>query len=367
MASDHPLGQHVLGGFDGFSVTTEVRDLIFKKKILGFTLFKWNIESARQLCALCDELQSLARQVGYELILAVDQEGGRVARLPAPPFTKIPPMRQWGDLVLDSDDFSVIQDLGRLLAREVRWAGLNLDFAPVADIDLNPNSPVIGDRSFSADPWQVYQCAKYFLLGMMEEGVIGCLKHFPGHGATDHDSHLELPHDHRVLSELLDADIFPYGKLIVEGLAPSIMTAHVVYEAIDAGNPATLSEKILGGLLREQLGYDGVIFSDDLLMKAISDHHDLLDVMRRFYACGGDVVLVCKDAALNFDLIDRLEKSLFQGSEGNAVILENLKQSQRRLGRLESTHLSLKHSQTFSDEMFQKHRDFVGRFFPDFH
>lgn len=366
MPNDHPLGQHVLGGFDGCSVTDEVRDLILKKKILGFTLFNWNIESAAQLCALIDELKSLARQAGYRLILALDQEGGRVARLPVPPFTKIPPMRMWGDLVLETEDFSVIRELGRLVARELRLAGFNLDFAPVADVDLNPNNPVIGDRSFSSDPWHVYQCSKYFLQGMTEEGVMGCLKHFPGHGATDRDSHLELPHDSRPLDVLLAVDILPYGKLIVEGMAPSVMTAHVVYEAIDSKNPATFSHKILGGLLRGQLGYDGVVFSDDLLMKAISDHHDLLDVMLQFFDCGGDAVLVCKNATLNFELVERLEKALLQGSEANKKIFENLRQSQRRLAALKGSHLSLPTEPGDPAEIMENHREFVMRLFPGY-
>lgn len=361
--SDLALGQHVLGGFDGFSVTPEVRKLILEKKILGFTLFKWNIESFEQLRALTAELQSLAVQASYELVLAVDQEGGRVARLPVPPFTKIPPMRQWGDYLKDNDDFSILRELGAVLGREVRLAGFNLDFAPVADVDLNPKNPVIGDRAFSDEAWHVYQCARFFLQGLMEEGVMGCLKHFPGHGSTDLDSHLALPHDPRPLDKLLDCDLLPYGKLIVEGHAPSIMTAHVVYDAIDPQNPATLSEKIVSGLLREELGYDGVVFSDDLLMKAISDHHDLKDVMLKFFSIGGDVALVCRDAALNLDLLERLESTLTQTSDANEKILANLVHSKRRLATLKATHLPLVQPLAQTDDLFKRHAEFVASVF----
>lgn len=361
--SDHSVGQHLLGGFDGYSVTPDVCDLILKKKILGFTLFKWNIESPEQLVALTGELKSLANQAGYEIILGVDQEGGRVARLPVPPFTEIPPMREWGNKVKENGDFTVIQQLGALAAQEVRAAGFNLDFAPVVDVDLNPDNPVIGDRSFSNEAWHVYLCAKFFLKGLMSGGVIGCLKHFPGHGATDLDSHFALPHDPRSLNDLLDCDLLPYGKLIVEGCAPSIMTAHVVYDAIDPDNPATLSEKIVGGLLRDQLGYDGVVFSDDLLMKAIGDHHDILDVVLRFFEIGGDVVLVCRDAALNLELIERLEEAFSKPSNQIEKILKNRTQAQRRLQGLKLQHLSLPDDVENLDCLLARHHEFVKTVF----
>lgn len=298
------VGRHFLAGFDGYEVTSVVRDLILKQNILGFTLFSWNIESAEQLIALNEELQSLARQARYDLILAVDQEGGRVARLPEP-FTTIPPLRACAKLT-EAQLFL----LGQIVSEEVSLAGFDLDFAPVVDVDLNPKNPIIGDRSFSKDPEEVFRCAKNFIRGFEQNGVLTCLKHFPGHGATTEDSHEGLTKDCRPFSEIESIDLVPYKKLIQEKLAQTIMTAHVTYEAIDPKNPATLSEKIIKNILREDLQFNGVLFSDDFLMKAIRDHYDLTEAAKRFFEIGGDVVLICKEPERTLEILSRLQKEV---------------------------------------------------------
>jgi beta-N-acetylhexosaminidase len=230
-----------------------------KEKILGFTLFAHNIESAAQLIELNKELKSLAKQVGYDIVIAVDQEGGKVERLPSP-FSKIKPMRDWGDIFSQTGRVEPLYELGKILGSEVRAAGFNLDFAPVVDVDLHSANPIIGNRSFSSHPEVVYKLARQVIRGLLHEGMIPCLKHFPGHGATTKDSHLELPHDNRPADKIFRYDILPFKKLIEEDLAPTIMTAHVVYSELDKKNPATLSEKIIKEILREKLNYDGMVF-----------------------------------------------------------------------------------------------------------
>lgn len=356
----HAVGQHFLAGFDGFSVTDDVRELILKEKILGFTLFKWNIESAGQLKALNDELQSLAREAGYELILAVDQEGGRVQRLPEP-FTKIPAMRFWAEACAKCGTPEAVHELGRILGCEVRLAGFNLDFAPVVDIDTNAQNPIIGDRSFASDAATVTHHARELIRGLIREGVIPCLKHFPGHGATHKDSHLELPVDDRPWEELRALDVVPYLSLISENLAPAVMTAHVLYPKIDSHNPATLSRHIIGDFLRGELGYDGVVFSDDFLMKAIADNHDLTDAARTFFEIGGDVVLVCKRPELSLEMIQRLKSECAANNASN--LRENLRHATQRIENLKRQFFPSFHGEVSLASATKRHQDFVKSIF----
>lgn len=354
MLSQHPLGQHFLAGFDGFAVTPVVRDLILKDKILGFTLFKWNIESAEQLQALNAELQALARQAGYELILAVDQEGGRVARLPIP-FTKIPPMQVLAK-ISENAGAKIFYELGKVLGSEVRLAGFNLDFAPVVDINSNPKNPIIGDRAFGSDAATVTRAAREVIRGLITEGVIPCLKHFPGHGDTIADSHLELPQDGRALADLLNVDIAPYRDLIAAGLAPTLMTAHVLYPEIDAKHPATLSETVITEILRGDLQYDGIIFSDDFLMKAIDDHWELSEAAERFFAIGGDVVLICKEPERTRAIIAELT------AIKNTKRDENLKTSLQRIQNLKNRFLpKLQNDSESLAEISQRHQEWLQK------
>lgn len=357
----HPIGQHFIAGFDGMAVTNEVRELILKDKILGFTLFKWNIESAEQLCALNTELQALARQAGYELILAVDQEGGRVQRLPKP-FTPIPSMRQCAEACQHGAPTTLLFELGRILGHEASLAGFNLNFAPVVDVDSNPKNPVIGNRSFAEDALTVCRHAKDIIRGLMREGVIPCLKHFPGHGATLKDSHLELPVDKRGLKEILGTDVLPYRMLIDEHLAPTLMTAHVLYPKIDAHNPATLSKKIIHDILREDMGYDGVVFSDDLLMQAIADNYDLVTVVKKFFTIGGDVALICKHPELSREIISKVSTDVTSGSSELIVCLD---QSYQRIQNLKRQFLPSFQKKEPLAVVTARHQAYIDKVFRD--
>lgn len=334
------MGRHIIAGFPEKHVTKIVQDLILQHKILGFTLFKWNIESAEQLFELNQELQALARQAGYSLILAVDQEGGRVARLPLP-FSQIPPMRQWGDLYQKTNDVSLLQKLGKILAHEVKSVGFNLNYAPVVDVDTNPQNPIIGDRAFASDPQIVADCARAFSVGMHEENILNCFKHFPGHGHTDQDSHLELPTDLRLETEIQKIDLLPYRELIQDRLIDTIMTAHVVFEKIDAGIPATISAKIISQILRQDLQYDGVIFSDDLLMQAILGQYDLHETAKKFFEIGGDAVLIGKKPEVGLEMIERLsakkDQNLFQKLDISKKRLQKLLQKIPTISRCQKS------------------------------
>ena len=338
------IGRHILGGFDGFEVSPIVRELIEKHKILGFTLFKNNIQSADQLVELTTELKARAKAVGYDILLAVDQEGGRVERLPRP-FHSIRPMQEWADLAREKNDGTILETVGKLLALEVKSAGFQLDFTPVADINLNPDNPIIGNRAFGETASQVVESLKFFLRGMKSVGVLTCHKHFPGHGYVDKDSHLELPVDLRQLQELKDTEILPYQALIQEGMIESVMTAHVQYPNIDDQKMATLSPFFIDELLRKELGFNGVVFSDDLLMKAIADHFAFSDVTKKFLMMGGDAVLICQKPEASLQVIEEL--SLVEMGTDSS-------QWQKRLdlakSRIEAFQNGFRHEDTLSVE-----------------
>lgn len=355
----HPIGQHFLAALRDTEVTAEVRDLILKEKVLGFTLFKWNIESPEQLCELTSELHALAAQAGYPLVLAIDQEGGRVERLPEP-YLQIPAMRKWYEVYQSSGNTQLFYELGTMLAEEVRSCGFNLNFAPVVDVDTNPINPIIGNRAFSSEAEIVYLCARDLIRGMHDHGVMACLKHFPGHGATSADSHLELPFDNRNFDEIQNIDLIPYKRLIQDGLAPTLMTAHVKYPQIDNEVPATLSPVILSDLLRGELNYQGIIFSDDFLMKAIFDHYGLHDACLKFFKSDGDVVLICKYPDMTLKLISQLRAEL-----KGQLLEKKLVDSYQRIRVMQERYL--KPLPTFAkadlEPLLNKHRAFVTKYF----
>ena len=195
--------------------------------------------------------------------------------------------------VLGSCDRSEVAELaGRVLGESLRTLGFDQNYAPVVDVDTHPGNPVIGDRSFSGDPEVVGRLATAFLQGMQAAGIAGCAKHFPGHGDTDSDSHLTLPTCHHDLERLRATELPPFFET-VRGGVDAVMTAHVVYTELDPDRPATLSERVLG-LLRDELGFNGVIVSDDLEMAAIAAHREIESATVEAIAAGCDQVLICR-------------------------------------------------------------------------
>jgi beta-N-acetylhexosaminidase len=285
-----PLGQLFVVGFDGHTVPEGARDLLAKEKVGGAILFSRNIESLEQVVALNHELFALGDEDAPTLV-SVDQEGGRVARLRGI-CTDLPPMRRVGELSVD--DYDLPYRVGAMMARELGALGFHMDYAPVLDVDTNPDNPVIGDRSFGRDPGRVANTGVQFIRGMQQAGIAASAKHFPGHGDTQSDSHFELPRLAHELDRLEQVELVPFKAAIEVGVA-SIMTAHVVFQALDDGEPATLSPEVLTRLLRERMGYDGVVVSDDLEMKAVADRHEIEELVRLGLLAGVDQFLVCHD------------------------------------------------------------------------
>jgi beta-N-acetylhexosaminidase len=253
-------------GFDGPTASSEVKRLIRDHAVGHVVLFERNVESPEQVAELVRELQWSARQAGHELPLAVavDQEGGRVSRLTAP-WTVWPPPRVLGR----AGSEQTCRRVGEGMAAELLACGIRWNLAPVLDVDTNPRSRAIGERSLGADPERVGRLGSALVGGMQAAGLAACAKHFPGHGDTELDSHHELPRVEHSRARLEDVELRPF-RMAIEARVASVMTAHVVYSELDARRPATLSPAVIRQLLRERLGYHGLVVSDDLEMKAIT-------------------------------------------------------------------------------------------------
>jgi beta-N-acetylhexosaminidase len=281
------IGQLFMLGFTGKSLSPELTDFFSDLKPGGVILFSRNLESPAQIVELTNSLQKLAK--ADPLLIAIDQEGGRVSRLPNG-FTIFPPCAWFGEC----NSAEMAYAASAVTANELRAVGVNMNMAPVLDVNTNPANPIIGDRAVSGDPVQVAELGLAIMRGLQENRVVACGKHFPGHGDTSADSHVELPTVQASAERLRQTEIYPFAQAIPHGLA-SIMTAHVTYPSLDPQAPATLSPSILTGILRAQLGFTGLIFTDDLEMRAIVDHHGIEEASIRALHAGADILLICKD------------------------------------------------------------------------
>jgi beta-N-acetylhexosaminidase len=281
----------LMAGFEGTSVPSWLAAWLREGTAGGVVLFSRNLEGPRQVKELCREIRAAAGRGRPAPLIAIDQEGGRVTRLKDPGFTQLPPARSYSLFCCHAE--RAAQAAGAVLATELRAVGVDVNFAPVLDVDSNPGNPVIGDRAISGDPVTVARLGIAFYRGSLSCGVLPVGKHFPGHGDTDKDSHKELPVVRRTRKSLLACEVLPFREAVRAGI-PALMTAHVLYPALDREAPATLSRRILTGLLRETLSFRGVVFSDSLEMKAISRDYGVGSAAVMAISAGCDVVLVCR-------------------------------------------------------------------------
>ncbi len=279
------VGQMVLAGFEGTTLPDTVQQALQRQEVSGLILFKRNLTSIEQIGALTQAIHNAAPE---PVFVGIDQEGGRVQRI-KDPLTVWPPMRKIGDM----EDAHFVSKVGEALSDEIAWLGFNLNFAPVVDIHTNADNTVIGDRAFATTPKLVSRYAGAFLGGMAISGVMPCAKHFPGHGDTSTDSHLELPVLDLPIATLQERELKPFEAMI-QAKVPMIMTAHILFPALDDTYPATLSPKILSELLRLKLGYNGIVVTDDLNMKALADHHSIQEIAERGLEAGVDLFLICQ-------------------------------------------------------------------------
>jgi beta-N-acetylhexosaminidase len=280
------IGQLLIGSFEGPQVPVEMRALAREFDLGGITFFRryGNIEDPEQVAGLAYEVRNLG--VEMPAWVAIDQEGGRVTRLRSP-FTVWPPMAVLGR----SDDVELTRRFAMALAAEQAAVGISLDFAPVLDIHTNPKNPVIGDRALGETPDVVAKLGRVIIEELQGAGVAACGKHFPGHGDTATDSHVELPVVEHPPDRLRAVEFVPFKTAIEAGVA-FIMTAHVLVTSIDEERPATLSPRIVHAILREEMGFNGVIASDDLDMDAIAKSYGAGEAAVAAIAAGCDVVLM---------------------------------------------------------------------------
>ncbi|MHB0774169.1 beta-N-acetylhexosaminidase [Halomonas sp. WWR20] len=293
-----PLGPVMLD-LEGTTLTQDERHLLARPEVGGVILFARNTQSAEQV----QELSRAVREIRPDILLAIDQEGGRVQRL-REGVTRLPPAARFGGLHRESPEeaLALAQDAGWLLGMEMAACGLDLSFAPVLDIDDNA-SPAIGNRSFASDPQAVSALAGAFIEGLHEAGMVAVGKHFPGHGGVNVDSHLALPEDPRSLDELRARDLVPFAALASR--LDGIMPAHVVFSAFDR-RPAGFSPSWLG-MLREELAFKGVIFSDDLSMAGAHVAGSPAERALAALAAGCDMVLVCNDRQAAVEVLEACE------------------------------------------------------------
>jgi len=290
-------------GFDGIEPSPAVLEMV-RAGAGGVILFSRNVRDARQVQRLSAALKAAA---AGPLLVCIDQEGGRVARLRRG-FTALPPMRTLGA----TGDGALARDVGRLLGRELHAVNIDLDFAPIVDVDTNPSNPVIADRAFSAEPSVVADLGAALITGLQEQGVAACAKHFPGHGDTAHDSHLRLGCVDLTSDRLRSVELPPFEAAVRAGVT-SIMTAHVVYPALDRDHPATMSHAAIDGILRKEMGFEGVVVADDLEMKAIADHFSLEDSLIGGLNAGVDLFLICHTPAKQQAAVEIVAKAVGDG------------------------------------------------------
>ena len=286
----------------GTSISATERDMLKHPQTGGLILFTRNYESPEQLTELVREIHSIRSP---HLLVAVDQEGGRVQRFHEG-FSRIPPAALYGRVFKHNmqEGLKLAQSCGWLMAAECRAVGIDMSFAPVLDLGRGV-SGVIGDRAFHPHPEKAAQLAHAFMEGMHQAGMAATGKHFPGHGSVKEDSHVAHPVDERGLNDILMEDLIPFERMIHFGLA-AVMPAHVVFPKVD-DKPAGYSNVWLQRILRQQLDFQGVIFSDDLSMEAAGVAGDYSDRARAALDAGCDMVLVCNHTEAAQQVLESLE------------------------------------------------------------
>jgi beta-N-acetylhexosaminidase len=326
------VGQRFMVGFEGHEPSADVRALIREFGVGGIVLFARNVAEPEQVAELVRELQSVARDASHErpLFVAVDQEGGRVARL-REPWTVWPAARAVGR----AGDEDTARRVGEALAFELSACGIRWDFAPCVDVDTNPKNPVIGDRSFGDDPELVGRIGAAMIRGLQEGGVAASAKHFPGHGDTDLDSHSDLPAVDHSRSRLEDVELRPFRAAIAAGVA-SVMTSHILVREIDDQRPATLSKAVISGLLRKDLGWPGVVVTDDLEMKAVAARYTPAQIAVLAAQAGCDVLEFCKTHDAQVEAIE----ALVRACESGELPFKEAEASEARVRALKDRFLS---------------------------
>lgn len=337
MTLEEKVGQLLVIGVEGTSFSSEMDNLIRNYHVGGVIIMGRNVATTNEMLQLINGIKKANEHNKIPLFLSVDEEGGRVSRLPVG-IPKLPTSAQIGKL----NDESVSYRAGTYLAGVLNEFGYNMNFAPVLDVNSNPRNPVIGNRSFGSDPYQVAKLGISTMHGMMDNGIIPVVKHFPGHGDTVVDSHKALPKVETTLEALRNVELVPFQKAIEEG-ADAVMVAHILFPALDPDYPSSMSKAIITGLLRNEMKFEGVIITDDLTMGAIANDYTIPEAAVQSFIAGSDQLLVVRDYEVQLNTFNAFIKAIETGE----ITEERLNESVKRI-------LTLKEKYSMSDEVHEK-------------
>lgn len=341
MSLREKIGQMIVVSYRTLGYNDELDQILNTVKPGGFILFSENIDTYSQITEYISKIKETA---DIPMLIGIDQEGGRVQRikkLPDANVLEIPSMYTLGK----TGNAELSKRVGAVLTSEIAAFGINLDYAPTLDIYSNPNNTVIGDRAFGSDYKTVIDMAIPFSKGMQENGVIPVYKHFPGHGDTDSDSHVELPVVNKTKEELYESELLPFKAAIEDG-AQVIMVAHIALPKLTGDYmPSTLSREVVTGLLRDELNFDGVITTDAVNMKALSDNYSIEEICNYSINAGVDMILMPDNP---IEVVDIIEKLVEEG----AITEERIDESVKRI-------LELKHNNNLYNKI-DLNKDNIG-------
>ncbi len=318
MSIEEKIGQIVVVGLEGYTLDDNSRKMIEEYLVGGIIIFGKNVESSDQLLTLINSIKEANSKNSIPLFISVDEEGGRVSRMPKE-IKKLPTSGKIGQL----NNKELSYDIGTVLAEELKMFGFNMDYAPVLDINSNPKNPVIGDRAFGADSKIVSDLGIQTMKGIQSEGVISVVKHFPGHGDTSVDSHIGLPTIEHNLERLKDFELVPF-KAAIENGADAVMVAHILLNEIDPDYPSSLSKAIITDILRKDLGFNGVVISDDMTMGAIVENYKIGDAAVKAIDAGSDIVLVAHGFENGLAVINSIKEALTNGTMSEERLNESV-------------------------------------------
>ncbi len=304
------IGQMIMTGYPTADLSPEIIELIEEYKVANIILFSYNVQSIEQIHRNCRELhRRIEESTGHPALISIDQEGGVVTRLPEEQACNVPGAMLIG--ATGNTDYAY--EAGRITGEELRALGINMDLAPVLDVNTNPDNPVIGVRSYSSDPDRVKDFGSNMLKGLEDSGVMATVKHFPGHGDTAVDSHLGLPVVEKGLEELMQSELIPFQNAIQQGAA-CVMSSHILFPKLEPEKkPATMSKAILTGLLREKLGFKGIIITDCLEMSAIKSYYGTAQGAVEAVKAGAQLLCISHTPALVKEAFEKIEAAVEAG------------------------------------------------------
>lgn len=328
------IGQMIIIGMDSNYITDRIKTMITKYKIGGIILYRKNFNSYEKMLELIQQLKELNKSNRIPLFIAIDQEGGRVNRMPQE-ITNLPPASQIASL----QDEDLVKKSAELTGELLKKSGFNLNFAPVLDIKNFSNEHAIGDRCFGNDKETVAKYGIATMKTLQEQGIISVIKHFPGHGATTKDSHYFLPIIDKKFKDLENEDMYPFEQAIKNG-ADCLLVGHLLIKNVSGFSPASLSRKFISRYVRKKFKYNGVIFTDDLKMKAIKYIYGPVNAVVKAFKAGNDVIIFRFNKDEEKNAVEKVLKLVASGK-----IKEN------RINRSVKRIINLKQKYNVSDDM----------------